>query len=239
MIKRILGEKGYTSSDWVAADFVALDQKNAGSLGVIVSDSETTTALLDRICQSVGAWWGFDALGRFRVARLDAPIGTPAATLMDNEILQLERQPPAMLPVWQSILKSDINYAKQDKKSLAGVVPSNRSVWFENESRDQKVESTEAHTTRLLSESQTYDSLLNGISIAQAESARRLSLFSVRRDLVTLTVANPSNLLSSIDLGSVIEIKTHRLGYDAGRLMTVTGIQVDIQANQCDLTVWG
>ena len=239
IIQRILTEKGYTSSNWVAADFVALDQKNAGSLGVIVSDSETTSALLDRICQSVGAWWGFDALGRFRVARLDAPSGTPAATLTDNEILQLERQPASMLPVWQSILKSDVNYAKQDKKSLAGVVPANRSVWFENESRDQKVESATTHTTRLLSESQTYDSLLNGISIAQAETSRRLDLFSQRRDLVTLTVANPSNLLSSIDLGSVIQIKTHRLGYDAGRLMTVTGVQVDIQANQLDLTVWG
>ena len=57
LIQRILTEKGYTASDWIAADFTALNQKNAGSLGLLVEDGETTASLLNRICESVGAWW--------------------------------------------------------------------------------------------------------------------------------------------------------------------------------------
>ena len=239
LIQRILTEVGYTSANWLASDFTTLNQKNAGSLGIVVSDGETTAALLDRICQSVGAWWGFDSLGRFRVARLDAPSGTASATLTDNQILELERQAADQLPVWQTVLKSDINYSKQDKKSLAGVVPANRANWFEQESRDQKVENASVKTQRLLAEDQTYDSLLNGISVANAESARRLTLFSTRRDTVNLTVANPSEYYSSIDLGSVISVQTSKLGYDAGRLMTVTGVSLDYQANTMDITCWG
>ena len=239
LIQRILTEVGYTSANWLASDFTTLNQKNAGSLGIVVSDGETTAALLDRICQSVGAWWGFDSLGRFRVARLDAPSGTASATLTDSQILELERQAADQLPVWQTVLKSDINYSKQDKKSLAGVVPANRANWFEQESRDQKVENASVKTQRLLAEDQTYDSLLNGISVANAESARRLALFSTRRDTVNLTVANPSEYYSSIDLGSVISVQTSKLGYDAGRLMTVTGVSLDYQANTMDITCWG
>lgn len=239
LIQRILTEVGYTSANWLASDFVTLNQKNAGSLGIVVSDGETTAALLDRICQSVGAWWGFDSLGRFRVARLDAPSGTASATLTDNQIIELERQAADQLPVWQTTLKSDINYSKQDKKSLAGVVPANRANWFEQESRDQKVENASVKTQRLLAEDQTYDSLLNSISVANAESARRLALFSSRRDTVNLTLANPSEYYSSIDLGAVISVQTSKLGYDAGRLMTVTGVSLDYQANTMDITCWG
>lgn len=239
IIQRILTEKGYGASDWVGNDFILLNQKNAGSLGLIVGDEETTASLLDRICQSVGAWWGFDSLGRFRVARLDAPSGVAAVTITDDTILELERQPETELPLWQTTLKADINYVVQDKKSLAGVVPDFRAAWFENESRDQKAESASVKTQRLLAENQTYDSVLNGISQAQAETSRRLALFSARRDTVTLTIANPHEYYSSLDLGAVVNLQTRRLGYDAGRLFTVTGAAIDYQANTLDLTLWG
>ena len=91
LMRRPLG----VQSDWVEADFTKLSQKNAASIGVIVQDGETTSALIDRICQSVGAWWGFDSSGKFRVARLDAPYGTASATLTENQIIEIERQPEA------------------------------------------------------------------------------------------------------------------------------------------------
>ena len=72
LIKAILLEKGY-SGFLYDSDFTALDQKNAASLGVVVQDGETTASLLDRICQSVGAWWGFSPLTMFRIARFDGP----------------------------------------------------------------------------------------------------------------------------------------------------------------------
>lgn len=238
IIQRILIEKGFTSADWVSDDFAALNQRNVGSIGLIVEDGETTASLLDRICESVGAWWGFDAFNRFRVARFEAPSGSPVATFNDDVIEVIERQPEAQLPIWQTTLKSDRNYAVQDKKSLAGIVSPARTNWFANESRDQKVESTTTKSQRLLAEAKTYDSLLNGISQSQAESARRLALFSVRRDLINLTVMSPANY-TSIDIGSVISVQTNRLGYQDGKLFTVTGVLPDYQANKLDIIAWG
>lgn len=239
IIQRILSEKGLTSSDWVAADFVALSQKNAATLGVVVKDDETTASLLNRICQTIGAWWGFDSLGRFRVARLDAPYGTPAAAITDSEILELERKPADSLPLWQTTMKADMNYSVQNAASLAGVVSDNRVTWLSLESRDQKAADENVKNVRLLAEDQTFDSVFNGISQAQAESTRRLNLFSVRRDTVTLTLANPFNYFSSLDLGAVVNLQTSKLGYTNGKLFTVTGVNIDYQANTIDLTLWG
>lgn len=237
LIQRILAEKGYTSSDWVAADFTILNQANAGSVGVIVDGGETVTSLLDRICQSIGAWWGFDALGRFRVARFEAPAGSPVATFTDADLIDIERQPDAQPAQWRTTLKADINYAVQDRKSLAGVVPEDRAAWFEKDSRDQKTESAALKTSRLLAEESTVDTSLNGIATALAESARRQALYAVRRDVVTLTVANPDNRFAAIDLGSVVSV-TGTL-YPAGRLFRVTSIGVDYQRSTLDLTLWG
>jgi hypothetical protein len=239
LVQRILTEKGYTSSDWVAADFTTLNSKNAGSLGIVVQGEETTASLIDRICQSVGTWWGFDSLNRFRIARFEAPSGSPVATLTDNEVLEIERQPEGQLPLWQTTLKADINYVTQDKKSLAGVVPELRAAWFSSESRDQKAENADVKTQRLLAETETYDSALNGISIAQAESARRLALFSQRRDVVTVTLANPADRYATLDLGAVVNVQSDKLSYGTGRLMTVISVSADFQSGTLDLTLWG
>lgn len=239
LIQRILTEIGYTGSDWVAADFTALNQANAGSLGVIVGDGESTASLLDRITQSVGAWWGFDRLNRFRVARLDAPSGSPAATFTDADIIELERQPDTTPPNWRTTIQADTNYAVQDKKGLAGVVTLDRAGWFEQPSREQKAESATVKSTRLLADETTAETLLNGISIAAAEAARRLALYSVRRDTVTLTVADPLSRYTAVDIGSVVNLTTAKLGYGAGKLFTVTGLSVDYQRKAFDLTLWG
>jgi hypothetical protein len=239
LIQRILTEKGYSASDWVAADFTALNAKNAGSLGIVVQGDETTASLIDRLCQSVGAWWGFDSLNRFRIARFEAPTGSPVATLTDFDVLEIERQPEGQLPLWQTTLKADINYVTQDKKSLAGVVPELRAAWFSSESRDQKAENADVKTQRLLAETETYDSILNGISIAQAESARRLALFSQRRDVVTVTLANPADRYATLDLGAVVNVQSDKLSYGTGRLMTVISVSADFQSGTLDLTLWG
>jgi hypothetical protein len=239
IIQRILTEKGYTASDWVAADFTTLNQKNAGSLGIIVGDGETTASLIDRICASVGAWWGFDAVGKFRIGRFDAPSGVAVATLTDNFIIDCEREPEGQLPYWRTVLNADTNFVVQDKNALSGIVPDYRASWLGLASRDQKAENATVKTTRLLADEVTYESSLNGISIAQAEAARRLNLFSVRRDVVNLTLATPQDYFSTIELGSVVNLQSERLGYGLGRLMTVTSLSVDYQSNTLDLILWG
>lgn len=238
LVQRILTEKGYSAADWIAADFTTLDQKNAGSLGLLVGDGETTASLIDRICQSVGAWWGFDAQGKFRIARFESPSGTAAYAFTEADWIEIDRAPESQLPLWSVTLTADINHAAQDRKSLAGVVPEDRAVWFALEAREQKVEDATVKTSRKLADEIKHDSALNGISIAAAEAQRRLDLYKGRRDVLRLTVADPSRF-TAVDLGSVVSVTTPRFGYTSGKLFLVTSIVVDYGRNQMDFVLWG
>ena len=225
--------------DWHWKDLQTLDEQNAGSLGLLVGPEETTASLLDRVCASVGAYWGFDALGKLRVVRLDAPSGTPALILTEDSLLALERLPDRQLP-WQAVtLRADGNFAVQDKGGMAGVVPEARVNWFSRATRDQTWRDAVVAQTRKLSEESTYDTALNGIAVAAAEARRRVELYAGRRDLISLTVANPLSLIDRVDLGEVIELRTPRLGFASGKLFTVIGVRPDFGRNTMDITLLG
>jgi hypothetical protein len=134
---------------------------------------------------------------------------------------------------------ADVNYAVQDKSSLAGVVSVERSAWFSEASRNQVSASSSIKTSRLLAEDRKYEqSLWSSISQADAEADRRLSVFGVRRDSVTLTVADPLSYYNSVDIGSVVSVTNSRIGYD-GKLFTVTGVYIDYQRGLLDLILYG
>lgn len=248
LLKRILTDSAQnrpdstqprTGADWHLFDLQTLNEKNAGSMGLIVGAEETTASLLDRVCKSAGASWGFDALGALRVVRMDVPDETPAVVLEENDILTAERQPDEQVPYWSATVKADVNYFVQDKSRLAGVVSEGRALWFKNETRDQKSSDDMVKATRLLSDEKVYDTLFNGIATARAESKRRLDLYSARRDVVTLTLPNPLRYSQLLDVGSVLMLKLKRLGHEEGKLFRVTSIQPDYGRDTLDLTCWG
>jgi hypothetical protein len=240
IIKRILTEQGYAANvDWVESDFTTLDQKCAAPLGVIVSQEETIASVIDRICSTVGAWWGFDNLNRFRIARIDDPPATPSAVFNDNHIINIEKRPDAEYPIWQITTAADINYAVQDKKTLAGVVTDDKAAWFSEASRAQTYASSAIKTTRLLAEEKTNDqSLFASISQAYAESARRVSVFGVRRDIVSVSIGGAIKYAGQVDIGSIVEITSTRLNYNQ-KYFVVTGIYIDYQRGIMDLILFG
>ncbi|UZR27485.1 hypothetical protein [Methylococcus mesophilus] len=237
--QRMLQMRGYGSADWMAQDFLDLDAVNCGSVGVQTEDGENVDILIDRTLGSVGAWWGFDALNRFRLRRLDAPTGTAVATITDDHILEYDPVQSSQRALWQVTLQGDANYAVQDKANLAGIVAADRAAWWEKATRDQSSTSTAVKTTRLLSQDATFASVANGISQTQAEAVRRRSLFDGRRDTLGLTVAAPNDWMDLIDLGSEVTIVSAKCGYPAGRNMIVVMTQPDFQRNRLDLILWG
>lgn len=226
-------------SDWDEFGLQALDQKNAGSLGLIVQQDESIASLFDRICQSVGAFWGFDALGHLTVLRFDEPGATADMTLDRDDWTVLERQPEGQQAFWRVAIQADRNYAVQDKGSLAGVVSEARANWFKSESRDQRAESSAVLAKRLMAQDVTGESLLNGISIAAAEAQRRIDLFAGRRDVLSVTVKRPLRFGAALDIGKTIKIVEPRLGYTAGQNFMCIGVGIDYGQDQADLTLWG
>lgn len=225
--------------DWHWKDLALLDQKNAGSLGLIVNPDEVVSSIIDRICQSVGAFWGFDAFGKMKVFRLDAPSGNHVAIFNDENILTLERNPELRKPYQSVTLHSDTNYVVQERSSLAGSVTEARANWLKLASRDQTYTDDTIKSKRLLSEAETYDTLLNSTAIAQAEAKRRVDLLTERRDYISMTVANPLSYINTVDLGEVIKVETNRYGYDAGKLFTVIGVDFDFEQNTFDIQAFG
>ena len=82
------------------------------------------------------------------------------------------------------------------------------------------------------------ETALQQASDATTEAARLLALHKVRRDYVQaeiwLTQAN-----AAIDLGSVVQLTTTRLGYGAGRKFIVVGLTVDGRRTRMTLDLWG
>jgi hypothetical protein len=118
-------------------------------------------------------------------------------------------------------------------------VPAARAEWFASEYRKSNVNDDTIRTTRLLAQEGDYTSLLAGIGPAQVEAQRRLDLFSVRRDVGTITVPDPGQYGDALDLGKTVQVVLPRLGYNTGRNMIVIGIQTDWGRDQATVTLWG
>ena len=77
----LTGPAGIAAGDVAAADVTALDSANAAELGLWIDGETQVRQALDRVLQSVGAYWYVDRGGDFRMRQLAAPSGTPVANL--------------------------------------------------------------------------------------------------------------------------------------------------------------
>lgn len=227
-------------TDYVSADLTTLDQLCCGPLGIQVEAGETIASLIDRICQTVGAWWGWDSLSRFRVGRLEAP-ASPVTTLTDTVLRGMQGQASDDEIPWRIVIPADRNYAVQNKSNLAGIVQSNlaRVAWFEAETRDQKAEDATVKTKHLTATEQTHTGAFAAISQAQAETTRRLSLLSSRRDGVTGTLEGWDSYSATLDLGTCVSVQSDQVGYATARDMVIVGTTIDYGENSADLEFWG
>lgn len=85
---------GVVVGDITSADVTALDLLAAYEVGYWVDDngSPTGSSVLDAIANSVGAWWGVDGLGKFRMGQIKAPIvGDSIGTLTGVDIIKIDR----------------------------------------------------------------------------------------------------------------------------------------------------
>ena len=238
----VTGAGGVLAVDTVATDYTTLDGQNAGSVGLYVQNGQTIADALDKISQSVGAWWGFDSLGRFRMARLDLPTGTAVATFTKTEIITIEREQTPIenntVPAWKVIINSDVNWTQQDGGSLAGSVSADRRTWLAAISRPTSVEDAAVKTKHPTAQIVTYDTLLPGSAIATPEATRRLTMLKGESHILSITVRVDAATLALIDLGVVVSIQHNRFGLSAGKLYRVIKIQTNYQSNQLDLRLW-
>lgn len=238
----VTGPGGVAAGDVSAADIAVLDAANSAVIGIWLPDGGNIRAALDQICQSVGAWWGFDRAGKYRIRRLELPSGTPVATLTSDEIIKIERTVSGDsgrgVPAWRVTVGHAQNHTVQGS-DIAGAVTDARRAWLREGRRTATAEDAAVKTTHLLAPEIDFDSLFVAEPAAQGEANRRLTLHKTRRDTYIVRARLDADLATSIDLGAVVELMLSRFGLGAGKLFAVIGLQTDLRVNAIDLTLWG
>jgi hypothetical protein len=240
VMKAVALRAGIAIGDIVSADVTALEAANSATVGLWLPNETSALAAMDAVANSVGAWWGFDTLGKLRMARMTLPSGTPAVVLDRDAVQKLDLQATASgdrnIPPSSIEIRYARNHTPQD--DLAGSVTDERRAWLKEEWRTVTAAGASL-TVHPLAEPLIMETLLVAAAAAQTEATRRAALFGNRRDRVVVGIRLDFARLLALDLGVVVRIAVPRFGYDAGKLFRVIGIQTDLRRNRAELTLWG
>ena len=243
----IATDAGVTMS---SADITALRVANSALGGVYFQDSGTeansgTTALqlLDEVAQSLGAWYGFDQAGVLRCSRVVTPTGTPAAEFGPSNIITLEQVTASDelsgLPTWKVSVLWKKFYTVQQDGDIAGSVTIARRGELAQEYRTAVATDTDTQSIYPNARELTRTTALISESDAQAEASRLLSLFKIQRRTYTATVRWEAELTTTLDIGQVVSVTFPRFGLQAGKLLLITGLTLDLRSKRAELSLWG
>ena len=241
---QVLQKAGIPVGSISSADITALDAAVSYECGCYVTDSRDVSAIevLDSLASSVGAWYGVDASGTFRIARVVLPnIANSVGTLTTVNIVNIERvasrDAGAGMPAW----KIKLGYQKvwSVQTDLDNTVTEVRKEFVANEYRRAESSDVAVQTANPTSPEIEINTVLTSPADAAAESARRLTIYKARRDFYRVTVRLDASIASVIDLGKTVTLQVNRFGMNSGKAFVVTGIQADMRQYLFTLTLWG
>lgn len=241
---------GIPAGDVNPDDVAALDAKNAAAVGISIDGESTFQAALDAILPSVGAWYGFDRLGKFRMARLDLPDSSAATfktgtlDLDDLDIVDVRflptKQPDRGKPVWRIIVNYARNWTLQQGDAVAGSVTTERRNFLSlaTRSTDPADDLTTKDRNPLASQ-RTIDTLLVSLTAAEDERDRELAILFGRQDLIEIDIKLSQQAISLLDLGYGATLELARFGYDDGRKLVVSGLEYNPITHILTVALWG
>lgn len=230
LLEQVAKDGGVLASEIVSA---ALDVAGTTDAGIWADGDVTPQALLDRLANSLGCWYGFDRLNKFRYGRLDAPTGTPAA-VFDWTDLQSLSVKVADTPAWRVVVKYARNHTVQTQ--YAGSTPDARKAYLAEEYRQQAFETAAVKTPWPSAQELTFETQLVTQTGATALASTLGALYSVLRLRVDVEIALSD--LGNLDLGSVVKLNTPRFNLSA-RLLKVIGMDAGVANESAKLTLWG
>jgi hypothetical protein len=242
VLRAIALAAGLTAGEVSAADVAALDALNSAVVGTwVAGDGDTAQAAMDEVAASVGAWYGFDSVGVLRMGRLDAPSGVPALEIGESRAQKgLERRPPRDngRPVWSVTVNHTKIWTVQESGLLGAATAAMRG-YLARERRASNSKDATIKTQWKLAESLQVDGLLTQSADADAEAARLLAIYRVRRDIYDVPVSATVFINAGLRLMSVVSLRLPRFDLTSGKLMRVVGYRLELASNRVILTLWG
>lgn len=241
---RVLQRAGFTTGDWSASDITALDVINSAVIGGAWLSETTFAAVLDELAATLGAWWGLDHAGVFRIQQIVNPAsGTSVLTLTANDIdgvlTKVVTQDPGQgLPNYSTILTYAPNYTLQTGDTVSPLVSATRRGVLAQPWATVKALDASVQTKFLRAVEVTEATLFTQASDAQTEATRRQTLRGVKRDRFDLKTELNTDT-NTLDLGNVLTLTYRRFGFSGGKKFLVLGVSPDALAKRITLTLWG
>lgn len=241
ILKAVALKGGILEGDIVAGDVTALDTLNSSVVGVWLEGTETAIYIMDMIALSVGAYYGFNAAGLFKMGRFNIPSGAVNIEINSNNIISIEHNrtndTDKGIPAYRAKINYQKNYTVQDF-DLAGAVTVDKRNVLSQASLSVLAEDLAIKTQYNLAIELTRDSLLTTQANAQTEAARVLALYKVSRDLYTVRLA--LDLTETLpDINDIANLKLNRFGLNSGKLFKIIGIESNYSTNRATITLWG
>jgi hypothetical protein len=255
--RRVLLCMGVDSADISAADVAALDAALPGEIEFMLDDERDADQVLNDLGDSAGAAWYGDDLGKWRITQWTAPVGTPVATLRELRTIDMDLADPVgngdVAPAWRVVLDYGRNWTVQADADLGGDktspsdsvrAPGGRAglaarAWLGQEMRSVPVDDAAIKTDYPPAIELRLTSLLADATQASNFATSRFGLYSVARQMTTLTQRLDATQIGTVRPGAVVMVYGDRWGYANGRLMRVAGALIDQAAKRAQLTVWG
>jgi len=253
LLKAMALEVGFPSGDINASDVTALDTANSGVCGYYLRDRSSALTVMGQIAASVGAWFGIDAAGDLRTKRLEAPSGTPVATITTiragsvvtgatADIITIDRiatnDAGRGVPAWKVAVGSRRSWAIQTS-DLDDTADAARISFLATEFRQSSSEDSSVKTKHILAREMSVNTLLATEAAGATEATRLLALHKVSRDRYLALVKVDADLLAILDLGAVVTLRMDRFGLSSGKLMAILGITLDARRSVAELDLWG
>ena len=247
IVRRILQKAGIDQQRVDAASADAVDADAPYECGIWLNDTTNAIDAVSAVLASVGGWMVPNHLGVFTFGRMAEPEAIAASTidydtdviLTDGGDITITANPDTDggLPTWRVTVSYERVYQVQDGASVHGCVDDEFRGYVAKAFRETKAESAATRTRHPLSTEMRIETALVSIADAASEASRRLAMYSVRRDLLDISI--PAIDAAEKTLGSTTKLTLPRFGYDTGRNMVVIGREYDLTNERVKLTLWG
>jgi hypothetical protein len=251
-------EGGLVDTDIDAGDVAALDISCQQVVGIYCPDQTSYAQALDTILGSVGVWYVFDRFDKFRMQRLEPPIGGTGvctfkmfgtggtlgdAGIQDFDITDIRflptSDPDRGIPSWEIELQWGLNYTVQSRDNLAGSVTADRREFLISQYRTAKSQMSSLKDAYPLAISKKVTTTIIDGTDAQNEADRLLAIYSTQKDFVEIDTPLTSELVGTVDIGMQVVVTLSRFEYQAGKAMRVIGMQYNPGSRGCTLALWG
>lgn len=209
-----------------------------GTIGLYLDQSEvvTTAAVLDRLVQAVGGFWGSGRDGRLRAGRLNAPEGRAPIFFFDEWDVMEFLPEPFPVPRYRQRIGYQRRWTVQTEDLAGGVTDARRQFLAEAQSVVTALDGAIRVRHPEAVDPEPLPSLYDTASAAQLLADTLLALHKVDRRMFSIRV---KRLGYQLDLGQVVSVTYPRLGQASGKRFVIVGVREEADRDEQTLTLWG